>query len=64
MGFGERENANGFTVGAPSGDPPTKVWQHDLYKGNHQPYDEKELQILKEHINQSKKKEYEQRHAH
>jgi hypothetical protein len=42
------------------GDPPAKVWQHDLYKGNHQPYDEKELQILKEHINRSKNKAYRQ----
>lgn len=36
------------------GDPTPAVWQHDLYRGNFSPYDQQELEILKEHINQSK----------
>lgn len=38
------------------GDSTSAVWQHDLYRGDFTAYDQKELDILKEYIKQSKKK--------
>jgi len=38
------------------GDPVPAIWQHDLYKGNFTPYDQKELDILKQYIKRSKEK--------
>ena len=32
------------------GDPVAPVWQHELYRGDFTPYDQKELDILKEYI--------------
>lgn len=37
------------------GDPPATVWQHDLYKSDFTPYDVKELQLIKNSINESRK---------
>jgi len=37
------------------GDPAPKVWQHDLYKPDFTPYDQKEIDLLKNYMDQSKK---------
>ncbi|MES2732944.1 MAG: cellulase family glycosylhydrolase [Bacteroidota bacterium] len=46
------------------GDSVSNVWQHDLYQGNFTPYDAKELEILRKHINESKTKAYVEKHRH
>lgn len=46
------------------GDPPAKVWQHDIYRGDSTPYDQKENDMLREYIKFSKSKEYMIKHAH
>lgn len=33
-----------------------EVWQHDIYKGDHSPYDQKEITVFKKYIEKSKKK--------
>ncbi|MEP6951450.1 MAG: glycoside hydrolase family 2 TIM barrel-domain containing protein [Ginsengibacter sp.] len=35
------------------GDPAPKIWQHDLYRGDHTPYDPKEIEMLKNYITTS-----------
>lgn len=39
-------------------DPPPVIWQHDLYKGDFSPYDQKELDLLKAYLKRSKGKAY------
>lgn len=46
------------------GDPPPKIWQHDLYHGDHSPYDSNEVRILKENILNSKTEEYADKQSH
>ena len=46
------------------GDPASAVWQHDLYKKDFTPYSQKELGLLKDHIEQSKKETYLNEHRH
>ncbi len=38
------------------GDPPPKVWQHDLYHGDFTPYDKSEIALLKNYIEKSKQR--------
>lgn len=44
------------------GDPVSKVWQHDLYHGDFKPYDQIEIDKLKEQINSSKSRQYKTLH--
>jgi hypothetical protein len=44
------------------GDPPQAVWQHDLYKQDFTPYNQRELDLLKSHIQQSNSKAYLEKH--
>ena len=37
------------------GQPEPKVWQHDLYKSDYRPYDEKELELFRQTIAESRK---------
>jgi len=46
------------------GDPVPAVWQHDLYKKDFTPYNQKELDLLKEYIQQSKTPGYSEQHKH
>lgn len=38
------------------GDPEPEIWQHDLYHGDHTPYDEEELALFRKNILLSKKR--------
>lgn len=44
------------------GDPVPKIWQHDLYHGDFSPYDQQEIDLLKEYIDRSKTTGYIQQH--
>lgn len=44
------------------GDPVSKVWQHDLFHGDFSPYDQQEIDLLKDYISKSKSKTYLQQH--
>ena len=46
------------------GDPVQKIWQHDLYRGDFKPYDQKEIDLLKEQIKQSKSEQYINQHIY
>lgn len=46
------------------GDPEQAIWQHDLYKPDLTAYDQKELLMLKEHIQQSLSPVYLKQHRH
>jgi len=41
--------------GARPGDPEPKVWQHDLYHGDHTPYDKEEIELFRRTIRQKAK---------
>ena len=32
--------------GSKAGEPPPGVWQHDIFRGDLTPYDDKEIQLL------------------
>jgi hypothetical protein len=42
-----------FPWGSKAGAPEPKVWQHDIFRHDHTPYDEKELSLFKETIRQA-----------
>jgi hypothetical protein len=42
-----------FPWGSKAGAPEPKVWQHDIFRKDHTPYDEKELALFKETIRKS-----------
>ena len=46
------------------GDPVAKVWQHDLYHGNYQPYQVNEIDMIKKYIDQSKTTAYTRQHTY
>ena len=46
------------------GDPEQKVWQHDLYHGDFNPYDANEITILAKLIADSKSAAYHKNHQH
>jgi len=39
--------------GSKAGDPPPRVWQHDIFHGDMTPYDQHEIDLLKEYIRMS-----------
>lgn len=36
------------------GQPDSPVWQHDLYRGDHRPYDPEELELFRDHLRLSR----------
>ena len=44
-----------YAWGSKAGAPEPTVWFVDLYRNDHTPYDPEEIDILKKHINLSKK---------
>jgi hypothetical protein len=46
------------------GDPVPKVWQHDLYHGDHTAYDQKEVDMIQEYITKSRNEEYSRKHTY
>jgi hypothetical protein len=36
--------------GSKAGDPPPRVWQHDIFRGDLKPYDQREIDLLKSYI--------------
>ncbi len=42
-----------FPWGSKAGAPEPKVWQHDIFRKDHTPYDEKELAVFKNFISRS-----------
>jgi hypothetical protein len=39
--------------GSKAGDPPPRVWQHDIFHGDLTPYDQNEIDLLKKYIRMS-----------
>jgi hypothetical protein len=40
--------------GSKAGDPPPRVWQHDIFRGDLTPYDQNEIDLLKKYVDMSK----------
>jgi len=48
-----RERVGAFHWGSKAGAPEPKIWQHDIFRRDHTPYDEKELALFRETIRQA-----------
>jgi len=44
-----------YAWGSKAGAPKPEIWFVDLYRNDHTPYDPEEIEILKRHIDSSKK---------
>lgn len=42
-----------YQWGSKAGDPPPRVWQHDIFHGDYTPYDQSEIDLLRKYIRMS-----------